>query len=246
MTRSSFSTTGRRPGIKTSMVAAPFSATVQRAPGIHGRCCLPCPFVIGLWCKMRAPTWIPLTTSFLLFFLLHTVFRAYGLFGEAGYPRYMVSVAPAIAVLSLAGWNTIAMVDCTLAAPFRRVGIDDSGHFSGAKSFSIWTHFLRRVIPLPFVKCPDGFKSTLKPYHRLVWSNARMCIVSGSKPCPEPVSQLPQPGSHPCVACGMRLRAPSFSGTIISARTGSVSRPEKSKRTGTSAFAPVPIRCLGS
>jgi hypothetical protein len=39
---------------------------------------------------------------------LHTLFRAYGLFGEAGYPRYMVSVAPVIALLTLAGWNRIA------------------------------------------------------------------------------------------------------------------------------------------
>jgi hypothetical protein len=57
-----------------------------------------------LWLKKYAS----ITTAWLLFFLLHSVFRAYGLFGEAGYPRYMVSLAPATAVITLVGWNTLA------------------------------------------------------------------------------------------------------------------------------------------
>jgi hypothetical protein len=57
-----------------------------------------------LWLKKH----VAITTAFLLFFLLHSVFRAYGLFGEAGYPRYMVSVAPATAIITLVGWNTLA------------------------------------------------------------------------------------------------------------------------------------------
>ncbi|MBV8967696.1 MAG: hypothetical protein JO331_01370, partial [Verrucomicrobia bacterium] len=46
-----------------------------------------------LWLRKQ----LALTTSWLLFLLLHSVFWAFGLFGEAGYPRYMVSVAPATA-----------------------------------------------------------------------------------------------------------------------------------------------------
>jgi hypothetical protein len=57
-----------------------------------------------LWMKKYAA----ITTAWLLFFLLHSVFRAYGLFGEAGYPRYMVSLAPATAIITLLGWNTLA------------------------------------------------------------------------------------------------------------------------------------------
>jgi hypothetical protein len=57
-----------------------------------------------LWLKEHAS----ITTSWLIFFLLHSVFRAYGLFGEAGYPRYMVSLAPVTAVITLVGWNTLA------------------------------------------------------------------------------------------------------------------------------------------
>jgi hypothetical protein len=57
-----------------------------------------------LWLRKHAS----ITTAWLLFFLLHSLFRAYGLFGEAGYPRYMVSVAPVTAVITLVGWNTLA------------------------------------------------------------------------------------------------------------------------------------------
>jgi hypothetical protein len=136
------------------------------------------PFVLGLWCKMRAPAWIPLTTSFLLFFLLHTVFRAYGLFGEAGYPRYMVSVAPATAVLSLAGWNAIAW----RIAPWPR--------FSGAlgstilvislvQNFLYLDSFSAARDPIAIGEMSGWLREHPKPYQRLVWSNARMCIVSG-------------------------------------------------------------------
>ena len=46
----------------------------------------------------------------MVLFLLHSVFIAYGLFGEAGYARYMVSVAPAIALLTLEGWNAFGSI----------------------------------------------------------------------------------------------------------------------------------------
>jgi hypothetical protein len=49
-----------------------------------------------------------ITSAWLLFFVLHSVFRAFGLFGEAGYPRYMVSMAPATVILTLVGWNAVA------------------------------------------------------------------------------------------------------------------------------------------
>ncbi|NDD62745.1 MAG: hypothetical protein EBZ36_02005 [Acidobacteria bacterium] len=65
------------------------------------------PFIIGLWrlLRLRQST---LTTSFLLFLILHTALRAWGLMGSAGYPRYLVSISPAIALITLHGWNRIA------------------------------------------------------------------------------------------------------------------------------------------
>jgi len=137
------------------------------------------PFVLGLWCKIRAWTWIPVTTSFLLLFFLHTLFRAYGLFGEAGYPRYMVSVAPAIAVLTLEGWNIIALriekwprfVSGSLGWTVLSVSL--------AANFCYLDSFAWARDPIAIREMSDWFHEHPQPYKRLVWSNARMCIVFG-------------------------------------------------------------------
>ena len=49
-----------------------------------------------------------LPAIFLAFFLIHSVLRAYGLMGSAGYPRYFVAISPVLAILTLAGWNVMA------------------------------------------------------------------------------------------------------------------------------------------
>jgi hypothetical protein len=48
------------------------------------------------------------TSLVLMLFVLHSVLRHLGLFGSAGYPRYFVCVAPAIALITLEGWNVVA------------------------------------------------------------------------------------------------------------------------------------------
>jgi hypothetical protein len=138
------------------------------------------PFFVGLWSKLRVgASWIPITSSFLLLFFLHTLFRAYGLFGEAGYPRYMVSVAPAIALLTLAGWNAIG------------AGMEKWPRFAswllGATilvvcllaNFLYLDSFLPARDPIAIREMSDWFDAHPQPFKRLVWSNARMCIVSG-------------------------------------------------------------------
>ncbi len=137
------------------------------------------PLLFGLWDKRRALRWLPVTTSFLLLFLLHTLFRAYGLFGEAGYPRYMVSVAPAIAVLTLAGWNRIALLSVNWS-PF-------AAHALGwmvlsvslALSFLYLDSFSSARDPVAISEMSDWFHRHPEPYKRLIWSNARMCIDFG-------------------------------------------------------------------
>jgi hypothetical protein len=137
------------------------------------------PFALGLWCKMRARTWLPVITSVLLPFFLHTLFRAYGFFGEAGYPRYMVSVAPAIAVLTLEGWNTIAS---RLAkwSPFA-YGVLGSTvlSISLVLSFCYLDSFPSARDPIAIREMFDWLHEHPVPYKRLVWSNARMCTVCG-------------------------------------------------------------------
>jgi hypothetical protein len=151
----------------------------ERAPQFIGLL-LAAPFVLGLCRKIGAGTWIPVTTSFLLLFFLHTLFRAYGLFGEAGYPRYMVSVAPAIAVLTLDGWNTIAfwiekwsgLVSGVLGSTVLSISL--------ATDFCYLDSFPTARDPIAIREMSDWFHEHPEPYKRLIWSNARMCIVSGS------------------------------------------------------------------
>ena len=73
-----------------------------RLPEIVGLFLLP-PFFYGLFHLLKHRRLCTLTSSFLLFFILHTVLRAYGLLGSAGYPRYLVAISPAIALITLTG-----------------------------------------------------------------------------------------------------------------------------------------------
>jgi hypothetical protein len=79
---------------------------VSRSPEIIGPILL-LPFVVGLLLLLVRRKMITTTSSFLTLLILHSVFRAFGLFGSAGYPRYFVCVAPAIALITLVGWNAI-------------------------------------------------------------------------------------------------------------------------------------------
>jgi len=78
-----------------------------RLPEIIGLFLLP-PFFYGLFHLLRRRELGLLTSSFLLLFILHTIFRAFGMLGSAGYPRYLVTVSPAIALITLVGWNRMA------------------------------------------------------------------------------------------------------------------------------------------
>lgn len=78
-----------------------------RLPEIVGLLTLP-PFIYGLIHLLKHRKLGAITSTFLLLFILHTILRAFGMFGSAGYPRYMISVSPAIALIILVGWNRLA------------------------------------------------------------------------------------------------------------------------------------------
>ena len=140
---------------------------------------LTAPFVLGLCSKIRSRAWIPVTTSFLLLFFMHTIFRAYGLFGEAGYPRYMVSVVAVIALLTLAGWNIVAsMIKKWPRFISPLMGWSILG-VSLVASFCYLDWFPWARDPVAIREMSDWLRQHPEPYKRLVWSNARMCIVSG-------------------------------------------------------------------
>ncbi len=102
----------------------PFSGTMYGAPGfLNYPARLPeiigplflIPFAVGLWRYLKHRSAVAqdgilccVGAAWLSLFLIHTVMRAFGLMGSAGYPRYVLTVAPAAALLTLIGWNALA------------------------------------------------------------------------------------------------------------------------------------------
>jgi hypothetical protein len=133
------------------------------------------PLILGLLRGFRSRNWMLITSAFLVLFLLHSIFVKYGLFGEAGFPRYMVSVAPAIAVLTLEGWNTTFSVN--ILRPLATVAGWVVVIFSILQS----VHYLDSMIWARDAVAIDEMANWLEEQHPslpgLIWSNGRMCII---------------------------------------------------------------------
>jgi hypothetical protein len=143
------------------------------------------PFILGLLRGFRSWSLSLITSAFLVVFLLHSIFVKYGLFGEAGFPRYMVLVAPAIAVLTLEGWNTLFSVK--MLRPLAIV----AGWFVLTFSILQSVHYLDGMVWARDAVAIDEMdrewtpmyanKSTEEQQHPslpgLIWSNGQMCIV---------------------------------------------------------------------
>lgn len=102
--------------------AAGLLAFPARLPEITGLFLLPV-FLYGLVWLLKQRSLCTLTSSFLLLFGLHTILRAFGLLGSAGYPRYLVTIAPAVALLTLVGWHQLAQRLADLSLQFRRAAV---------------------------------------------------------------------------------------------------------------------------
>ena len=145
-------------------------------------------FAIGflvLLVRRRLGTATSLVT---MLFVLHSILRHYGMFGSAGYPRYFVCVAPAIALITLAGWNAVVdafrrvldLVTPRARAPLRVL----------AYVLAIGLFFIAARNDLYFVDDHDSSRDAraiadandwLRAHsiteHLLVWSQAYMCII---------------------------------------------------------------------
>lgn len=160
----------------------------SRLPEAVGLFLLPV-FLYGLFWLLKRRELITLTSSFLLIFVLHTILRAYGLLGSAGYPRYLVAISPAIALITLAGWNQLAEQFAALSRPVR------IGCAVVIMAVSVWTNFVyadgaewsRDAIAIKaahswFQSQPD------KPaIARFIWSKPYACILFDRDPWENPV-----------------------------------------------------------
>jgi hypothetical protein len=66
------------------------------------------PFLAGLWRLLKRREFSCGVSAVLVLFSLHSLMFWRGWFGSAGYARYFVCVSPAIALITLTGWNAFA------------------------------------------------------------------------------------------------------------------------------------------
>ena len=137
-------------------------------------------FAIGLWLVVsKAGGLREAGTIFLVFFVIHSILRAFGLMGSAGYPRYFVAISPVLALITLCGWNRLAMM-MTQRVRTAVLGIMLAlstficfCYFDGAE----WIRDTRAVNEMHEVAMQNSL-----PVERFVWSQAYAAIRFDTDP----------------------------------------------------------------
>jgi len=167
--------------------AAGLYAYPIRLPEIVGSFLL-APFFYGLFQLLKRRRLYTLTSSFLLLFISHTILRAYGLLGSAGYPRYLVAISPAIALITLTGWNEMAMLFARIPRHFKTAGAGLIITISAITNFAYadgaeWSRDARAIAAAHswFQSQPDK-----PPISRLIWSHPYSCILFDRDPWENP------------------------------------------------------------
>jgi hypothetical protein len=154
---------------------------IARSPEIIGPLLIP-PFLIGLRRMRKSQGLFETASVFILFFVLHTILRAYGLLGSAGYPRYFVAISPVIAVLTLSGWNEVSSRFSTWTRACKTVFVTVLftvslilcfAYFDGAE----WIRDAKAVDEMHRL-----FNENPQPIERFIWSEAYMCIRFAQDP----------------------------------------------------------------
>jgi hypothetical protein len=158
-----------------------------RLPEIVGLFLLPL-FFYGLFHLLKNRRLYTLTSSFLLLFVLHTILRAYGLLGSAGYPRYLVAISPAIALITLTGWNEMAKLFVRASRAFKTAGAGLVIAVSALTNFAYadgaeWSRDSRAISAVH-----SWFQSqpAKPPISRLIWSQTYSCILFDRDPWENP------------------------------------------------------------
>ncbi len=145
------------------------------------------PFISGLVTLLKRREMGTLTSSFLCLFFLHVIFRALGIFGDVGYPRYMVCVAPAIAIITLVGWNALAEKLSHYSNQFR-VATATAVLVISATVCILYIDGLSWIRDAWAVKDTYHWfqQNEQRPVKKLVWSQALMCVMFGTDPMERP------------------------------------------------------------
>jgi hypothetical protein len=166
--------------------AAGLYAYPIRLPEAVGLFLLP-PFFYGLFHLLKRRKLHTITSTFILFFVLHTILRAYGLLGSAGYPRYLVAISPAIALITLVGWNEMSRLFAGASRFFRTASAAIVIAISAYTNFvyadgAEWTRDARAIAAVH-----SWFQSQDKPeIQRLVWCQPYASILFDRDPWENP------------------------------------------------------------
>ncbi len=175
---------GASPYLGATTLAHRAMSYVARLPEIAG------PFTmflvpIGLYVCLRKRAWLA-AGLFLFLLVLHGALWTAGKFGTAGYPRYLVCVAPALALVMLEGWGLLARRVGRWATPLACASVAVSACFCLLYvDACVYTRDGRAVEDA----VAELRKQPVK-IDRLVWSQAYMCILldqdpRGREPMPE-------------------------------------------------------------
>ena len=143
-------------------------------------------FALGLVALIaRRRALLPVATL-LLVAGLHSVFFRFGFFGSAGYARYLVCVAPPMALATLAGWNVVAG---------RAARVPRAWRVGAAAAVLLWAAGLCLVYADSWGSSRDAWmvndmaawlEAHPRPVKRLVFSQAYMVIRLGRDPGERP------------------------------------------------------------
>jgi hypothetical protein len=165
--------------------SGPIWGYAARLPEIAGRL-LQVPLVVGLAVLLARRRGGTLTSPVLAVLMIHSALWSFGGLGSAGYARYMVTVAPAMALIALTGWNVIA--DRCARLP-RGVRIASAGAVLAASAVFaamyvdgwIYSRDARLI-----AETHADFMKSPRPVKRLVWSQAYMAILFDADPWSAP------------------------------------------------------------
>jgi hypothetical protein len=165
--------------------SGPIWSYAGKLPEISGPL-LAIPFLLGLGLLLKSRRHGTLTSPTLTILLVHSIFWSYGGFGSAGYPRYMVIVSPAIALITLEGWNSIADRLATWVRPARIALAGGVLAASGAFSATYMDAWVFNRDARLIADAHADFMRSPRPIKRLVWSQAYMAILFDVDPWSAP------------------------------------------------------------
>ncbi|MBO0859223.1 MAG: hypothetical protein J2P21_12235 [Chloracidobacterium sp.] len=153
---------------------------VALAPLIAGPLLIPS-FIAGMWRLLKSREFLSGVSAVLVLFVAHSLMFWRGWFGSAGYARYFVCVAPAVALITLAGWNHLAIETRNLASlhsgAWRKTlaGVTLAGSFLISALYVDSSKFTRdaQAVDVMF----KWFRANERPIERLVCSQAYMWAV---------------------------------------------------------------------